>query len=112
VKISLDDFGTSHACLANVTRLPITAVKIDKMFVRNVVDDRTDAAIIRSILSFAQNLELTTIAEGVETAGQLQWLRDAGCNCAQGYYFAKALPADEFTIRIAGNRSSSEARSA
>jgi len=104
VGVSLDDFGTSHACLANVKRLPIGALKIDKGFVRDLATSRTDAAIVTAILSFAKSLELTTVAEGVETMEQLQWLRTAGCPSAQGYLFARALPAAEFESYVRARR--------
>lgn len=100
VRISLDDFGTSHAVLANVKRLPVNALKIDRSFVSDLVTNRADAAIVTAILGFAKILELDTVAEGVETREQLQWLRSAGCSAAQGYLFARALPAHEFERRL------------
>ncbi len=100
VGISLDDFGTSHACLANVKRLPITTLKIDKLFIRELTKDRTDAAIVSAILSFAKGLELESVAEGIETAEQLRWLREAGCKYGQGYFFARPLPAEDFESRL------------
>ncbi len=103
VGLSLDDFGTSYACLANVKRLPIGALKIDRGFVRDVATSRTDAAIVTAILGFAKSLELTAIAEGVETREQLQCLRTAGCAYAQGYLFARALPAAEFESYVRGD---------
>lgn len=104
VRISLDDFGTSHACLANVKRLPITTLKIDKMFVRDLGHSRTDGAIVTAILAFAKSLGLTTVAEGVETMEQLQWLRSAGCAYAQGYLFSKPIPADAFEAHVVAER--------
>jgi diguanylate cyclase (GGDEF)-like protein len=104
LRISLDDFGTSHACLANVKRLPITSLKIDKLFVRDLVSSRTDAAIATAILSFAKSLQLVTVAEGVETPEQLQWLRSAGCAYAQGFLFSKAVPAEAIELQLRDQR--------
>lgn len=100
VRISLDDFGTNHACLANIKRLPITTLKIDKTFIRDVAKSPTDAAIVTAILSFAKSLDFVTVAEGVEAVDQLQWLRSAGCAYAQGYLFARPIPAREFEERF------------
>lgn len=100
VKISLDDFGTSHACLANIKRLPIATLKIDKSFIKSVATDHTDATIVVAILALAKGLGLATVAEGIETAEQLDWLRNAGCDYGQGYLFARPLPVGEFTSRL------------
>jgi diguanylate cyclase (GGDEF)-like protein len=100
VNLSLDDFGTSHACLANVKRLPITSLKIDKSFIRDLPQNRTDAAIVTAVLAFAKNLGLSAVAEGIETLEQHEWLRGAGCALAQGYLFAPPMPVERFEARL------------
>jgi diguanylate cyclase (GGDEF)-like protein len=100
VNISLDDFGTSHACLANTKRLPITGLKIDKAFVRELPENRADVAIATAIVAFSQSLGLVTVAEGVETAEQARWLRDAGCTFGQGYYFGHPMPVEAFESQL------------
>lgn len=100
VGISLDDFGTSHACLANIKRLPITTLKIDKSFIAGVATSRTDAGIATAILSLAQSLGLDTIAEGVETQEQLEWLRATHCEMVQGYLLGRPMPAADLEARL------------
>jgi diguanylate cyclase (GGDEF)-like protein len=100
VNLSLDDFGTSHACLANTKRLPITALKIDKAFVRELPENRADVAIATAIVAFSQSLGLVTVAEGIETAEQARWLRDAGCTFGQGYYFGHPMPVEAFESQL------------
>lgn len=104
VGLSLDDFGTSHACLASVKRLPINTLKIDKAFVAELATNRTDAAIATAILSFAKSLGLTTVAEGIETVEQLEWLRSAGCGLGQGFLFSRPVPAAEFEQHLGAER--------
>lgn len=96
VRVSFDDFGTGFASLSMLRRLPVDRVKIDHSFVRNVIDDRGDEAIVRSIALMAQNFHMDVIAEGVETASQAAFLRDIGCGEAQGFLYAAALPAGDF----------------
>lgn len=93
--LSIDDFGTGYSCLTHLKRYKIDKLKIDQSFVRNMEVDRHDVAIIRAIIQLAKGLDLRTIAEGVETVGQLELLRSEGCDEAQGYYFSHPLSADE-----------------
>lgn len=93
-KVYLDDFGTGFSNLSYLKHLPIDAVKIDQAFVRNITVDPSDAAIVRSVLAMAKQLNIDTIAEGIETAEQLDCLREMGCHRGQGYYFSKPIPAD------------------
>lgn len=96
IKFSLDDFGTGYSSLSYLKRLPISELKIDKSFVKDVLTDANDAAIARMIIRLAQSMELTVIAEGVETKEQRDWLENEGCFKYQGYYFGRPVPIDKF----------------
>ena len=95
VGFSLDDFGTGYSSLSYLKSLPLEQLKIDKGFVRDVLTDPSDAAIAISILTLAQALNLSVVAEGVETEGQLQFLLANGCKVFQGYFFGKPQPVDK-----------------
>jgi diguanylate cyclase (GGDEF)-like protein len=94
--LSLDDFGTGYSSLAYLKRFPFTSVKIDRAFVTDITTNAGDAAIAKAIIGMGHGLQLNVIAEGVETAGQLQLLRESGCDQIQGFYFSGPVPADEF----------------
>lgn len=89
VGVALDDFGTGYASLAHLKQVPVTRLKIDSSFVQNMQTNEGDAAIVRAIVGLARSLGLGTVAEGVETSNQLQFLRECGCDVAQGYLIAR-----------------------
>lgn len=91
VRIAIDDFGTGYSCLDNLKNFPLDRIKIDKSFVQNVIHEKSDAAIANAIISLARDLELSVIAEGVETEGQLDSLMAKGCHEFQGYLISKPL---------------------
>ncbi len=95
VKLSIDDFGTGHTSLMNLKRFPIDKIKIDRTFVRDTPGDADDVAIAGAIIDLARNMGITSIAEGVDRLEQLHFLRNRGCDEAQGYLFARAMAAAE-----------------
>ncbi|MDO8351463.1 MAG: EAL domain-containing protein [Gallionella sp.] len=96
IRMSIDDFGTGYSSLSYLKKFRVYKLKIDQSFVRDITDDSDDKAIVVAIINMARGLGILTIAEGVETAGQLDFLRLHGCDEVQGYYFSKPLSADQF----------------
>ena len=96
VLFSMDDFGTGYSSLSYLKRLPFDQIKIDQSFVRDLVLDRSDRVLVKTIIEMARNFDVEVIAEGVETNDQLIILQDMGCNAYQGYLFGKPVAVDEF----------------
>lgn len=99
VAMAIDDFGTGYSSLSYLKRFPVERLKIDMSFVRDMLSDPNDYAIVDSIIGMARPLRLATVAEGVEDAGQADALRGLGCSHAQGYLFGRPVPAAEFADR-------------
>ena len=104
VQISLDDFGTGYSSLAYLHRFPVTTLKVDQSFVRDIKSDRDDAAIVSTVITLARQLKLKALAEGVETKAQLAFLRARGCDFYQGYLFCRPAPANEIEMLLARQR--------
>ena len=100
ISLSLDDFGTGYSSLNHLKRLPIDLLKIDQSFVRELTIGSDDAAIVKAIISLAHNLQLSVIAEGVETEAQLEYLRRNGCDEIQGYYISRPVAAEALTKQL------------
>jgi EAL domain-containing protein (putative c-di-GMP-specific phosphodiesterase class I) len=104
IHISLDDFGTGYSSLGYLKKFPLHTLKIDQSFVKDLTTDTHDAAIVRTILALGQGLNLSVVAEGVETREQLEYLRSLNCYEMQGYLFSKPMTATEATDFLRNNR--------
>lgn len=102
-KLSIDDFGTGYSSLAYLKRFQVDKLKIDQSFVRGLVDDAEDLVIVKTVIQMAHSLGLRTVAEGVEDSFIADRLRELGCDDAQGYYFAKPMPAADFERLLASH---------
>jgi len=100
IRMSIDDFGTGYSSLNYLKKFQVYKLKIDQSFIRDITQNSEDRVIVNTIINMAHNLNLITIAEGVETIQQLTLLRESGCDEIQGYYFSRPLPALEFELYV------------
>jgi EAL domain-containing protein (putative c-di-GMP-specific phosphodiesterase class I) len=104
VKIAVDDFGTGYSSFGYVKRFPVSRLKIDQSFIRNMAEDRNDDAIVRAIIMLGHSLNISVVAEGVETEEQLGLLRAEGCDEVQGYLFGRPMPPARFIDLLRGEQ--------
>ncbi|WP_284337465.1 putative bifunctional diguanylate cyclase/phosphodiesterase [Comamonas sp. NoAH] len=104
LRLAIDDFGTGYSSLAHLKQFPIDLLKIDQGFIRDIPDSADDMAISRAVIAMGQNMGLKVLAEGVETAAQLEFLRQHGCNYYQGFFCSKPITGAEFTQLLQGEQ--------
>ncbi len=104
VWIGIDDFGTGYSSLGYLKKFPINAIKIDLSFIQGVPDNPGDVAIVKAVISMAHSLGMEVVAEGVETAVQLAFLREQGCDVVQGFLFSPPLTADDFVLKLSDDQ--------
>jgi EAL domain-containing protein (putative c-di-GMP-specific phosphodiesterase class I) len=102
VQIAIDDFGTGFSSLGQLRRFPVDMIKVDRSFIQGVEEDAKDAAITANLVTLAHALGVVAIAEGIESDGQLASLRGLGCDLAQGFLFARPLPAGQMRDLLTG----------
>ena len=102
-KLSMDDFGTGYSSMVQLYRMPFSELKIDQSFIFDLSKNEEARTIIRSIVDLAHNLNLTVCAEGIETPDVLEFLREIGCDQAQGYLISKPLPQEELALFLDGS---------
>jgi EAL domain-containing protein (putative c-di-GMP-specific phosphodiesterase class I) len=103
VRLAIDDFGTGHSSLGYLARFPIDIVKIDQSFVRDIDRDPVKSAIVSAVVALSQVIGSCTVVEGVESLGQLEQVRNLGCDYAQGFYFARPQPAATFDALLSAS---------
>ena len=96
IRVAIDDFGTGYSSLGYLRKFPLDALKIDQSFVRQISTAGEDTAIVSAVIGMARSLKLRVIAEGVETIEELEFLRARHCHEAQGYYFSRPVPPEQF----------------
>jgi EAL domain-containing protein (putative c-di-GMP-specific phosphodiesterase class I) len=110
LRIAIDDFGTGYSSLARIRDMPVDVLKIDRSFVSGVDVDPQNRSIVSAFIELARGLGVTTLAEGIETEGELAFVRDRGCVMGQGFYFSKPVPPEEIiAMSFGGLRASREA---
>ena len=110
LRIAIDDFGTGYSSLARIRDMPVDVLKIDRSFVSGVDVDPQNQSIVTAFIELARGLGVTTLAEGIETEGELAFVRERGCVMGQGFFFAKAVPPEEIiAMSFGGLRVASEA---
>jgi EAL domain-containing protein (putative c-di-GMP-specific phosphodiesterase class I) len=102
VHFSIDDFGTGYSSLNHLKRLPIEKLKVDKSFIHDIATDADDRAIITAVTVMAHSMKLKVVAEGVETPGQLTFLRTLECDEMQGFLYSRPVPAEELEMMMTG----------
>jgi EAL domain-containing protein (putative c-di-GMP-specific phosphodiesterase class I) len=107
VEFSIDDFGTGYSSLSKLKSMPVSVLKIDQSFVRNIHEQANDYEIARAIIMMARSLNLAVVAEGVENKEQEQTLQNLGCDWLQGYFYGSPMSGDDF-LRDCGGRSAPE----
>ena len=98
IRIAIDDFGTGFSAVNYLRKLPVDVVKIDRSFITNIVESRSDRSIVKALIAMTGELGMSTIAEGVETMEQLELLIEYGIDRYQGFLFSPPLPVDEYDI--------------
>ena len=104
VQLAIDDFGTGFSSLSYLQRFPIDTIKIDQSFVQDIDDDAEETTIVSAIIAMGKSLKMLVVAEGIETAEQLDFLKSKECEEGQGYYYSRPVPAEEFAGLMAANR--------
>jgi EAL domain-containing protein (putative c-di-GMP-specific phosphodiesterase class I) len=105
IKIAIDDFGTGYSSLSYLKRLPIDVLKIDRSFIKDIPFENNDVEVTKAIIAIAKSLKFSTVAEGVETIEQLEFLKANGCDVIQGYYYYKPMNADDLEELLHKKRS-------
>ena len=104
IRLSIDDFGTGYSSLSYLQRFPINSLKIDKSFLQDIPTNKSNGAIVKSIITLGHSLHLKVIAEGVETKEQLEFLRNNHCDHIQGYFISRPLAVDDFRKLLVKNK--------
>jgi EAL domain-containing protein (putative c-di-GMP-specific phosphodiesterase class I) len=108
--LAIDDFGTGHSCLDYLRLFPIDTLKLDRSFVKDIGVNRHGPAICRAILSMAESLDLDSVAEGIETEEQIEFLKAHGCRRGQGFLFSKPVPAEQVSALLGVGAAAQEIR--
>jgi diguanylate cyclase (GGDEF)-like protein/PAS domain S-box-containing protein len=104
LRLSVDDFGTGFSSLSYLKHFPVDSLKIDQTFIKHLPDNRNDASITSAIIGLGHSMNLTVVAEGIETEEQATFLKERSCDCGQGFYFAHALPAEQISTLLSNGR--------